>query len=110
MSYNAAILTCGSAVFGRSFRDAGDPSLRHSTILPSMLPAAGGKLKRDEMCSAGPSRLPRSTDHRRRTTMQRMRGDHREPDSMFSYVSPEQRIPKEHPLRVIRALVDDLLG
>src|SRR5262245_62377870 len=41
--------------------------------------------------------------------MQRMRGDHREPDSMFSYVSPEQRIPKDHPLRAIRALVDEVL-
>jgi transposase len=39
-----------------------------------------------------------------------MRGDHREPDSMFSYVSPEQRIPKQHPLRAIRALVDAVLG
>jgi transposase len=39
-----------------------------------------------------------------------MRGNHREPDSMFSYVSPEQRIPKEHPLRAIRVLVADLLG
>jgi transposase len=29
---------------------------------------------------------------------------------MFSYVSPEQRIPKEHPLRAIRVLVADLLG
>ena len=38
-----------------------------------------------------------------------MRGDDREPDSMFSYVSTEQRIPKEHPLRAIRALVDDVL-
>ncbi len=28
---------------------------------------------------------------------------------MFSYVSPEQRIPKNHPLRAIRALVDDVL-
>src|SRR5205823_5354913 len=37
-------------------------------------------------------------------------GNHRDPDSMFSYESPEQRIPKEHPLRVIRALVDDVLG
>jgi transposase len=39
-----------------------------------------------------------------------MRGDHREPDSMFSYVSPEQRIPKDHPLRAIRMLVDGVLG
>ena len=29
---------------------------------------------------------------------------------MFSYVSPEQRVPKEHPLRAIRALVDEVLG
>ena len=38
-----------------------------------------------------------------------MRGDDHEPDSMFSYVSTEQRIPKEHPLRAIRTLVDDVL-
>ena len=38
-----------------------------------------------------------------------MRGHDREPESMFSYVSPEQRIPKEHPLRAIRALEDDVL-
>jgi transposase len=42
--------------------------------------------------------------------MRRMRGEHREPDSMFSYVSPEQRIPKVHPLRAIRALVDEVLA
>jgi transposase len=29
---------------------------------------------------------------------------------MFSYVSAEQRIPKDHPLRAIRALVDEVLG
>jgi transposase len=29
---------------------------------------------------------------------------------MFSYISPEQRIPKEHPLRAIRTLVDGVLG
>jgi transposase len=38
-----------------------------------------------------------------------MRGDHREPDSIFSYVSAEQRVPKDHPLRAIRTLVDDVL-
>src|SRR5262245_24821162 len=41
--------------------------------------------------------------------MPRMRGDHREPDSMFSYVSPERRIPTDHPLRAIRAHVDEVL-
>ena len=38
-----------------------------------------------------------------------MRGDDRQPDSMFSYVSAEQRVPQDHPLRAIRALVDDVL-
>jgi transposase len=38
-----------------------------------------------------------------------MRGDDRQPDAMFSYVSAEQRVPAEHPLRAIRALVDDVL-
>ena len=38
-----------------------------------------------------------------------MRGDDRQPDSMFSYVSPERRVPNDHPLRAIRALVDEVL-
>jgi transposase len=38
-----------------------------------------------------------------------MRGDDRQPAAMFSYVSAEERIPQDHPLRAIRALVDDVL-
>src|SRR5215203_3785690 len=38
-----------------------------------------------------------------------MRGDDRQPDSMFSYVTAEQRVPQDHPLRAIRAEVDDIL-
>ena len=38
-----------------------------------------------------------------------MRGDDRQPDAMFSYVSAEQRVPKEHPLRAIRTLGDGVL-
>jgi transposase len=41
--------------------------------------------------------------------MSSMRGDDRQPDAMFSYVSAEQRVPADHPLRAIRALVDDVL-
>lgn len=37
------------------------------------------------------------------------RGDDRQQQAMFSYLSPEQRVPLEHPLRTIRALVDDVL-
>jgi transposase len=38
-----------------------------------------------------------------------MRGDDRQPDAMFSYVSAEERVPQDHPLRAIRTLVDDVL-
>lgn len=38
-----------------------------------------------------------------------MRGDDQQPDSMFSYVSPEQRVPADHPLRAIRQRVDEIL-
>jgi transposase len=38
-----------------------------------------------------------------------MRGDDRQPEAMFSYVSAEERVPKDHPLRAIRALVDEVL-
>jgi transposase len=41
--------------------------------------------------------------------MARMRGDDRGPETMFSYVSAEQRVPSDHPVRAIRALVDDVL-
>src|SRR5215207_6100707 len=41
--------------------------------------------------------------------MGRMRGDDRQPDGMFSYVSADQRVPADHPLRAIRALVDGVL-
>jgi transposase len=41
--------------------------------------------------------------------MSGMRGDDRQPDAMFSYVSAEQRVPADHPLRAIRALVDEVL-
>ena len=37
------------------------------------------------------------------------RGDDPEPDAKFSYVSAQPRVPKEHPLRAIRALVDEVL-
>jgi len=38
-----------------------------------------------------------------------MRGSDSKQDGMFSYLSPEQRVPAEHPLRAIRALVDQIL-
>lgn len=38
-----------------------------------------------------------------------MRGDDREQAAMFSYISPETRVPQDHPLRAIRLLVDEVL-
>lgn len=38
-----------------------------------------------------------------------MRGDDRKQQAMFSYVSPEARVPKDHPLRPIRVMVDNAL-
>src|ERR1700716_925264 len=35
-----------------------------------------------------------------------MRGDDNQQEGMFSYVSPEQRVPADHPLRPIRTMVD----
>lgn len=38
-----------------------------------------------------------------------MRGDDREDTSLFSYISPEDRVPPDHPLRPIRRMVDRAL-
>jgi transposase len=39
-----------------------------------------------------------------------MRGPDERSDFLFSYVSPEQRVPADHPLRPIRRIVDAALG
>jgi transposase len=39
-----------------------------------------------------------------------MRGDDRHQDGMWSYISPEQRVPQDHPLRPIRSMVDTILA
>ena len=38
-----------------------------------------------------------------------MRGDDPQEAAMFSRLSPEERVPTEHPLRAIRAVVDRML-
>jgi transposase len=38
-----------------------------------------------------------------------MRGDDQQQSGMFSYVSVEERVPADHPLRAIRKLVDEVL-
>jgi len=38
-----------------------------------------------------------------------MRGPDQKQDAIFSYLSPEERVPADHPLRKIRTLVDGVL-
>jgi len=38
-----------------------------------------------------------------------MRGDDNQQDGMFSYISPEKRVPADHPLRPVRKMVDEIL-
>ncbi len=38
-----------------------------------------------------------------------MRGDDNLQEGMYSYISPEKRIPADHPLRPIRKIVDEIL-
>jgi transposase len=38
-----------------------------------------------------------------------MRGEDQKQEAMFSYVSPQKRVPEDHPLRGIRAMVDTIL-
>ena len=38
-----------------------------------------------------------------------MRGDDEQSGHLFSYLSPEQRVPADHPLRTIRVMTDDAL-
>ena len=38
-----------------------------------------------------------------------MRGDDNLQEGMFSYISPDKRVPADHPLRPIRKMVDEIL-
>jgi len=37
-----------------------------------------------------------------------MRSDDNQQEGMFSYISPEKRVPTDHPLRPIRKMVDEI--
>jgi len=39
-----------------------------------------------------------------------MRGPDHQQSAMFSYLSPEQRVPTDHPLRAIRLMTDTILA
>jgi hypothetical protein len=40
----------------------------------------------------------------------RMRGDDQQQAAMWSYISPEQRVPADHPLRLLRTMVDEAMA
>lgn len=37
-----------------------------------------------------------------------MRGDYNQHQGIFSYISPEKRVPADHPLQAIRKMVDEI--
>ena len=39
-----------------------------------------------------------------------MRGDNEQQAGMYSYISPEQRVPTDHPLRPIRKMTDEIFN
>ncbi len=39
-----------------------------------------------------------------------MRGEDTQQSTMFSYLSPEERVPADHPLRPIRSIIDGVLA
>ena len=39
-----------------------------------------------------------------------MRGPDHQQSAMFSYLSPEQRVPADHPLRAVRQMADTILA
>ncbi len=39
-----------------------------------------------------------------------MRGEDQQQNHIFSYLSPEMRVCKDHPLRAIREMVDEVLS
>jgi len=47
-----------------------------------------------------------STSSKEQTTM---RGDNLDQAGVFSYISPEQRVPQDHPLRAIQEMVNQIL-
>jgi len=49
------------------------------------------------------------TLHSRSITEDLMRGEVEEPEAIFSYITPAQRVPQDHPLRGIRKVVDAAL-
>src|SRR6202035_4445362 len=57
----------------------------------------------------GAEKFGKVVTKQRRARPRRMRGTDQQQSHAFSYISPEQRVRKDHPLRPIRAMVDEIL-
>src|SRR5437764_12616083 len=51
----------------------------------------------------------RNKAERRPSVLEQMRGTDTQQSGMFSYLSPEERVPERHPLRAIRKMTDEVL-
>src|SRR5438270_6045861 len=51
----------------------------------------------------------RNKAERRPNVLEQMRGTDTQQSGMFSYLSPEERVPERHPLRAIRRMTDEVL-
>jgi transposase len=70
-------------------------------------------MKLERNSTPSPSRLLKKSESLRRSSAERvqwrMRGTDQQQSHVFSYISPEQRVRSEHPLRPIRTMVDEIL-
>src|SRR5437763_6891019 len=60
------------------------------------------------MRKKGRWQLPHKAE-RRPNVLKQMRGTDTQQSGMFSYLSPEERVPERHPLRAIRRMTDEVL-
>src|SRR6516225_6954766 len=57
------------------------------------------------------SRMRKNTTNPQRAMIREgMRGEDHQQNHVFSYLSPEMRVRPDHPLRTIRAMVDEVLS
>src|SRR5215471_15221022 len=58
-----------------------------------------------------PNRMRKNTtDPQASMIREGMRGEDHQQNHVFSYLSPEMRVRPDHPLRIIRAMVDEVLS
>jgi transposase len=76
-------------------------------ILPEAFARDAERMARFQREVAPSPRICRGSEFR--SGGARMRGEDQKQEAMFSYVSPEKRVPADHPLRPIRDMVDTIL-